>query len=160
MRKLALLLLAAVSAHAAPCKVILVPGAFGQGKSSLFLDSRDYFAGYEEFFHAHGCVTRKIQFPSDASIELRARILRDATNAFLAQNGGGDAVIIGHSQGGLDSRFALKTLGLAHISALITIGTPNEGTPLADWVIRHRKRRSPLYWFLRVFGNYDLRQLP
>jgi len=148
------------TASAAACKVILVPGAFGQGKSSLFLDSRDYFGDYEKFFQEQGCVTLKIQFPVDVTIELRARILRDTANRFIERNGGGTAVIVAHSEGGLDSRFALKALGLRNISALITIGAPNEGTPLADWVMRHRQRRSLLYWVLRVFGNYDLRTLP
>jgi triacylglycerol lipase len=41
--------------------------------------------------------------------------------------------IIAHSLGGLDARYALTHCGLAtRVRALVTIGTPHRGTPLAD----------------------------
>jgi hypothetical protein len=163
---LVLFLIPAREVHAAstttggPCTVILVPGAFGVGKSSLFLSADDYFSDYEKFFKEKGCVVRKIEYPPNVTIEVRARFLRDQTRESTAQNGGVRAVIVAHSQGALDARFALKSLGLASVSALISIGAPNYGTPIADWVISHRDSKSILYWVLRLGGNYDLKGLP
>jgi len=149
-----------VKAAAFLCKILLVPGAFGVNTSGMFLDPKAYFADYEQFFHQKGCVVRKVEFPVDVTIEVRARILRDQAEKLERESAPESPVtIVAHSQGGLDARYALKTLGLKGVSTLITIGTPHQGTPLADWVMEHRSRGSLLYWFLRIFGNYDLREL-
>ena len=96
----------------------------------------------------------------NARVELRGIMLRDQANQFLAKYPGEKAVIIAHSEGGIDARFAVKTLGLKNISAIVTIGTPHRGTSLADWVIHQSSEKTVLYWLVRVFGNYDLNQLP
>lgn len=142
------------------CKILLVPGAFGADTSGRFLEPSAYFADYEAFFKKRGCIVRKVEFPVNVTIELRARLLRDQTEKLAREKAESPVVIVAHSQGGLDARYALKSLGLKQVSALITIGAPHHGTPLANWVIDHRGRGSPLYWFLRILGNYDLRTLP
>ena len=142
------------------CKVLLIPGAFGASSGGVFLDPLAYLTEYQNFFRDQGCEVRKVEFPTDVTIEVRARILRDQANKLAHEGGPGKVLILAHSQGGLDARYALKSLGLKNVSALITMGTPHHGTPLADWVIKHRNRGSPLYWILRFFGNYDLRELP
>lgn len=144
----------------AGCKILLVPGAFGSGASDHFLNSADYFSEYEKFFQAQGCEVRRIQFVENSRVEFRGIMLRDQANRFLAKYPGEKAIIIAHSEGGIDARFAIKTLGLKNISSVVTIGTPHTGTTLADWVIHHRDARSPLYWVVRIFGNYDLKELP
>lgn len=41
--------------------------------------------------------------------------------------------LVAHSQGGLDSRYALSSLGYGdRVAALVTISTPHQGTPLTD----------------------------
>lgn len=147
------------AAHAG-CKILLVPGAFGSGASDRFLKSADYFADYEKFFQAQGCEISRVLFMENARVELRGIMLRDQARRFLAKYPGEKATIIAHSEGGIDARFAIKTLGLENISSVVTIGTPHNGTTLADWVIHHRDAGSPLYWLVRVFGRYDLRELP
>jgi triacylglycerol lipase len=141
------------------CKILLVPGAFGSG-SGVFLDPSAYLTEYQNFFRDQGCEVRRVEFPGDVTIEVRARILRDQAEKLANEGGPAPVVIVAHSQGGLDARYALRSLGLRNVSALLTIGTPHHGTPLADWVIEHRSRGSFLYWVLRFFGNYDLRELP
>jgi hypothetical protein len=154
-----LLLLTPIAAQAR-CKILLVPGAFGSDASGRFLSPKDYFTDYEKFFRDQGCEVQRIQFMENARVELRGIMLRDQANKFLAKYPGEKAAIIAHSEGGIDARFAVKTLGLKNISSIVTIGTPHNGTTLADWVIHHRDARSPLYWLVRIFADYDLNQLP
>lgn len=142
-----------------PCRIFLVPGAFGgsgAGGANYFINAEEYFRDYREFFKAHGCEVKQGEFPPDATIEERALVLRDQVNRFRK---GDPVVLIAHSQGGLDARFAIKTLGVRGISTLVTIGTPHEGTEVADWVLRERKKGGILYWALRGIGGYDLRML-
>jgi pimeloyl-ACP methyl ester carboxylesterase len=137
------------------CKIIFAPGAVAN--SSYFLSEKEYFADYVKYFQAKGCATAIAQFQENGTIELRARMLRDQTRALIKSEGGGQAVILAHSQGALDARFAIKTLGLENVSAVIMIGAPNRGTPIADWAIKNREEGSTLYWLLREVGRYDLR---
>jgi pimeloyl-ACP methyl ester carboxylesterase len=149
-----------VSAALVPvlCKIALVPGAFGAGTSSLFLDPNDYFKEYEAYFRAKGCAVSRVVFPEDATIEVRAMFLRDQIER-MAKVSDGNWTLVAHSQGGLDARFALKTLKMKGASALVTVGTPHEGTPLANWAARQRDSGGLSYWFLKLLGGYDLRGL-
>jgi pimeloyl-ACP methyl ester carboxylesterase len=155
---LASALLGAVAGAAALCRVMLVPGAFGDGTSSLFIERDEYFADYRAFFEAKRCEVKKAEFPPDATIEERALILKDQAGRF-SRGGKGPLTLVAHSQGGLDARFALKTLGLSRVGILVTIGTPHSGAKLGKWVLEHRSRGSLLYWLLRIFARYDLREL-
>jgi pimeloyl-ACP methyl ester carboxylesterase len=146
-----------------PCAVMLVPGAFydsgtKQG-SSLFLTANDYFAEYRDFFAGQGCEVGTAEFPPDGTIEERGLILRDQLDRFRGKNGGVAIDIVAHSQGGLDARYALRSLKLAGVRTLTTIGTPHMGTPLADWVVRTREQETWVYWALRLVGRYDLQAL-
>src|SRR5277367_2511339 len=84
----------------ASCNILLVPGAFGTGSSSQFLNSQDYFAEYDAFFKAKGCEILHVQFLENATIESRALMLRDQAATFLKKVGDSGIVIIAHSQGG------------------------------------------------------------
>ena len=67
------------------------------------------------------------------SVELRSIQLANQILDFLEQGNASKVNIIAHSQGGLDSRRVISTLGLADkISALATVATPHRGTPIAD----------------------------
>lgn len=134
------------------CKIALVPGAFGTGTSGLFLNPDDYFKEYDAYFRAKGCQVEKIAFPQDAKIEVRAMVLRDQI-----ERSGQGWTILAHSQGGLDARFALKTLKMKGVSALVTLGTPHSGTPLASWAAGQRDSSGFTYWLLKLLGGYDLR---
>ena len=43
--------------------------------------------------------------------------------------------IIAHSMGGLDARFAISRLHLPRIATLVTVGTPHNGSPVADAIV-------------------------
>jgi triacylglycerol lipase len=51
-------------------------------------------------------------------------------------------ILIAHSMGGLDARYAVAKLGLADVvAAVVTISTPHRGSPMADWVLKHVGQR-------------------
>ena len=152
----------ALPATGAPaCAVFLVPGAFGEGTSSRFLLPEDYFADYVRFFTDKGCLARKIEFPPDGTVELRARLLRDQVEKHAPPRA--TVFLLGHSQGGLDARFALRANQrsklMPAIRALATVGSPHAGTPVAGWAVAEREHPAAAYWFLKFLG-YDLQQLP
>jgi triacylglycerol lipase len=62
-------------------------------------------------------------------VEDRARELA----ACFRTVGAGRVIALAHSMGGLDARYALSRLGAAgSVAALVTVGTPHRGTPVAD----------------------------
>ncbi len=88
-----------------------------------------YFRGVSERLHASGVDVHVLRVSPLARIASRAEQL-----AAQIERLGVDRVnIIAHSMGGLDARYAIARLGMAHrVASLITIGTPHRGTPLAD----------------------------
>lgn len=65
---------------------------------------------------------------ADSAAELKEEILR-----VLRETGAEKVNIVAHSKGGLDSRYAIRRLGLApYVASLTTINTPHRGCPFAD----------------------------
>jgi len=61
-----------------------------------------------------------------------AHELRDYVNWVRSQTGSNQVDIVAHSMGGLSSRYYIKDLGgTNHVGALVTLGSPHHGTPLA-----------------------------
>ncbi|MFL5336103.1 MAG: lipase family alpha/beta hydrolase [Geminicoccaceae bacterium] len=59
-------------------------------------------------------------------------------------------MLVGHSMGGLDARYAGSRLDRGRrISHVVTLGTPHRGTPLADWALRDR------LWLTRLLRFID-----
>jgi triacylglycerol lipase len=112
-----------------PLPVILVHGFFGFDRIGVPGVKLHYFRGIVKHLESQGCHAHAVRLPPAASVPDRARILVDAINAL----GHPRVDIIAHSLGGLDARYALAKLGLASkVRALVTVGTPHRGTPLAD----------------------------
>ncbi len=67
------------------------------------------------------------------SVEVRSEQLAAQVDEFLTAGRARKVNIIAHSQGGLDSRRMISTLGYGdRVSALITFATPHQGTPVTD----------------------------
>jgi triacylglycerol lipase len=113
----------------APLPVVLVHGLFGFDRIGVPGAKLHYFRGIVRHLERLGCHAHAVRLPAAASVPQRAQILVDRITAM-----GHDRVdIVAHSLGGLDARYALARLGLAkRVRALVTIGTPHFGTPLAD----------------------------
>jgi pimeloyl-ACP methyl ester carboxylesterase len=59
--------------------------------------------------------------------------VRAALEALCAATGARQAIIVGHSMGGLVARAYLRAHGAARVARVITLGTPHHGTRLADF---------------------------
>ncbi len=74
--------------------------------------------------------------PYNAS-ELRAQWLAPQIDEILRVSGARRVNLIAHSQGGLDSRYLISTLGYGdRVASLTTVSTPHRGTGVADVVLR------------------------
>ena len=69
---------------------------------------------------------------SALTVEQAAEELKKRVLDIMQETGQEKVNIIGHSKGGLDSRYMISCLGMdAHVASLTTINTPHRGTPLA-----------------------------
>ncbi len=113
--------------------VVLAHGFFGF-EDFAGLDFATYFYGVKDHLAAEGeIVFTPAVDPFNDSVtrgkELLARI-----EAIVAETGAKKVNLVGHSQGGLDARY------VAHVrpdlvASVTTIGTPHEGSKLADIVL-------------------------
>lgn len=130
--------------------IVLAHGLFGfdhirMGKWTL----ASYFRGVPEVLSAGGNRVLVARVHPTGSIAERARQLKH----FLDRESPDEPVhLFGHSMGGLDARYLISRLGMAHrVLSLTTLGTPHRGTTFADWGVRHFKLFvSPLLDFLGV----------
>ncbi|MCB1859179.1 MAG: alpha/beta fold hydrolase [Gammaproteobacteria bacterium] len=65
--------------------------------------------------------------------------------------------LVGHSMGGLDSRYVAAMYDPGRrVRSVVTLGTPHHGTPVADWFFN---TRGPLQWVGRHWLRAALRDL-
>lgn len=101
----------------------------------------EYFRGVAEHFRAQGHAVLVPELDPTRGVEFRGAQLGEQINAGFI-NGAIDrnqaTHIIAHSMGGLDSRFLLSPVNGSRLEApvrsLTTIGTPHQGSPVADLV--------------------------
>lgn len=109
--------------------VVLVHGLFGFDSIVLGSARIDYFRRVGQRLEAHGYDVAAVRLPPIGCVPTRAAALARAVAALPHDR----FAIVAHSMGGLDARWALTRGDLAaRVEALITIGTPHRGTPLAD----------------------------
>ncbi len=112
--------------------VVLVHGLFGFDRIGVPGARFDYFRGIAKHLDSLGCHAHAVRLPPSASVPARAQKLVELITALPHER----VDLIAHSLGGLDARYALAKLGLAsRVRALVTIGTPHRGSPIADLVI-------------------------
>ena len=109
--------------------VVLVHGLMGFDQLGIGPTRVDYFRGVAQAFEAAGLEVITARLAPLAGVPERAAQLARAVETQPHDR----LVIIGHSMGGLDARWAIAREGLAaRTAALVTIGTPHRGTPIAD----------------------------
>lgn len=109
--------------------IVLVHGYCGFEK----LGDADYFRGIRPALENSGAAVHVPVLPPLSGVAARARVLAEAVTEICERTGATRVNIIAHSMGGLDSRYAIAKLGLGvRVAALITVGTPHWGTPVAD----------------------------
>src|SRR5437016_6235449 len=119
--------------------IILVHGLFGFNQLTFGgLKVAEYFRSIPEALRRDGhSVPDPPRLNPGGSVAERAQDLKN----YLEDPNRGDVFgkqvhLIGHSLGGLDSRFLISKLGMAdRVLSLTTIGTPHHGTTSADIVV-------------------------
>jgi len=119
----------------APYPIVLMHGMFGFQKIELL--GLDYFNGIVADLAAHGeTQVFATHVPMLASSADRATAIQPFIDQVLAQTGKRKVNLIGHSQGGLDARYLVSSMGYGDRVASVTmIATPNHGSRVADAIL-------------------------
>ncbi len=108
--------------------VVLVHGFLGFGSIGFGRARIHYFRRVARALERRGVEVHVAVLPPLGSTPARAQALLDQ----LARVKSTHVVIVAHSLGGLDARWALARGGCDRVRALVTIGTPHRGSPIAD----------------------------
>jgi triacylglycerol lipase len=117
---------APAAAATATDPVIVVNGLFGPGFAYEPLVARLRADGYQ---------TWDFELPTlgTQDIRLSAQALGNFVDQVRAQTGAARVDLVGHSEGGLVARTFVKYYGgAAEVDSLVTLGTPNYGTAIAN----------------------------
>jgi triacylglycerol lipase len=139
--------------------VVLAHGIFGFDRIIIGGRDHSYFRGVRDHLIRVGAEVHRPRVSAAANIAVRAEELARVVRAIPRGPGDGKINIIAHSMGGLDARYAIAKLGLAdRVAALVTVGTPHLGTPVADLgsKLSHMLKLKPLFGRLSLDGFHDL----
>lgn len=96
----------------------------------------DYFWGVEELIHKEGGLTLTPTVNSMDSTEVKAKSFKAQVEDYLLLTGAEKVNIIGHSHGGVYSRYAITMLGMGHlVASLTTIDSVHRGSSGPDMVL-------------------------
>jgi len=96
-----------------------------------------YWGRIPRMLEALGCNVFYGNQDSNADIETNGEFLAHRINEILTQTGAEKVHIIAHSKGGLDSRYAISTLGSgAKVASLTTLSTPHHGSKTMDMLMK------------------------
>jgi triacylglycerol lipase len=129
--------------------IVLVHGLCGYDRVTAFGRTlKDYFPGIREKLEAAGNRVLVPRLSCTRGVVVRAEELKRFIEKRLPD--GGPVHLIGHSMGGLDSRYMIARLGMAdRVRSLTTVGTPHRGTAFADWGMnRFGRLLTPFFQFL------------
>jgi triacylglycerol lipase len=118
--------------------VVLAHGVFGFDEIAVAGRRHRYFRNIAEELAVPGLEFYRPRVAPAAPISVRAGTFVKLLQALPGERFN----VIAHSMGGLDARFAIARLGLAdRVTALVTIGAPHHGTPLADLALARTTSR-------------------
>lgn len=110
--------------------VVLVHGLSGVSK---YVGIVDYWWHIPSDLRNNGATVYVADLSAFGNETLRGEELLQQIRAVMAATGAKKVNLIGHSQGGLSSRYAAAVMPQA-IASVTTIGTPHAGSQVADWV--------------------------
>jgi triacylglycerol esterase/lipase EstA (alpha/beta hydrolase family) len=109
--------------------IVLLHGAAGFDR----IGPLEYFFDVAGTLEDDGQVVFTTQVDPLQRIDVRAEELAEQIDAILAATGAGRVHLVAHSQGGLDARFLISSLGYGdRIATLTTVSTPHNGSRVAD----------------------------
>ena len=122
----------ASTCQGAPFPIILAHGMAGFER----IGPLNYFFNVAADLRGRGEVIFESQVSPYNSSEVRDSELAKFVDDTLRTTGACKVNIIAHSQGGLDARYMISSLHYGdRVGALATVGTPHQGTPVADVVL-------------------------
>jgi pimeloyl-ACP methyl ester carboxylesterase len=122
---------------------LLVHGYFG---TDTYFGLLDYFHDVPDRLREAGYDVRTPITDAFNWSEVRGEQLAAQVDEVLRETGARKVNLIGHSQGGLDSRVLISGLGYAdRVASLTTVATPHHGTPLLIQEIASVQDFSPDY---------------
>jgi len=139
--------------------LVLHHGLFGHGDLQIGPMKLNYFRGIDRAIMQQGHPVIVTSVHPTSSIAHRAAQLKEIVVSRLLDLGRPNAkvILMAHSMGGLDARYAVTHLGLdQHVAAIVTITTPHRGSPFADWVVENLGRRLRGIQLVKYLG-WDLR---
>ena len=116
--------------------IVLSHGLFGWGSDSTgIIDIIGYWGGMDSYLRSQGAIVYAPTKSPTASNQTRAGELKTKTALWMAANGYTKVHFIGHSQGGLDTRYTIANLGMASKTSTFTsLAGVHGGSPVADVV--------------------------
>jgi len=113
---------------------VLSHGLFGWGDDTTgLIDIISYWGGMDSYLRSQGAIVYAPAKSPAASNETRAAELQTKVLLWMAANGYTKVHFIGHSQGGLDTRYTIANLGLApKTSTFTSLAGVHGGSPIAD----------------------------
>lgn len=119
----------AASCHGAPYPILLAHGMAGWNRVGPW----DYYYQVAADLRGRGEQVIVSQVSPFESSAVRGRQLAQAISDALRSTGACKINVIAHSQGGLDARYAISSLGYGNrVASLVTVSTPHRGSPVAD----------------------------
>ena len=119
------LVLPSGKAHA----IVLVHGFLGFDRIEIFGKTQSYFHGIDQKLKQQGVSVFVPKLSPLGTAPQRAEHLAEYIKELQSDR----LILIGHSMGGLDARYAVANLGADEfVKSVVSIGTPHHGTPLAD----------------------------
>jgi triacylglycerol lipase len=109
----------------------------------------NYLSGLRPLLEGRGIRALFPQVAPTSGVETRAKQLREQMAAW----GDGPVNLIAHSMGGLDARYLITHLGMAHrVRSLTTVCTPHQGSAFAEWFLTHFRENLPILQTLEQCG--------
>ena len=118
--------------------VVLVHGICGFDRLGCGPLRVDYFRSVAARLDAEGYEVVVPRLPPLGGVPLRAAALAEAIAAMPHDR----VLIVAHSMGGLDARWALHDGIADRVDTLVTVGTPHRGTAIADLLARGPLERA------------------
>lgn len=117
--------------------IVLVHGILGfDDTSGLANGLVKYWGGMDQYLRSQGA---KVATPGSSAMNdlpTRAQQVKTYLNTWMPANGCTKVHLMGHSQGGLVSRYLVKNLGYASkVATVTTINAVHKGSPVADFVL-------------------------
>jgi triacylglycerol lipase len=142
--------------QACPRPVLLLYGLLSTRRSCEVLERRLRRDGFGVFSIDLGGLRGAF---NTRGIDESAELVRDKVERLYARYPLGPLCIVGHSKGGLIGRYYVERLGGdARVRALVTLGTPHQGTPRAYLGCATVGLFAPSVWQLRPHSRF-LRRL-